>query len=140
MRKTQFIPSPRVSNLGLRILSALLLTPALVGAKDILHSFVKYQLNNQLWADGTTFGDFNHDGINDIVSGPYWYEGPGFTNRHEFYPADTTFKHKKADGTEEAFPGFEGAFGVNNAYSDNFFAFTYDFNHGGWPDIHLVSR
>ena len=36
---------------------------------------------------------------------------------------------------QETLPGFEGAFGVNNAYSDNFFAFTYDFNHDGWPDI-----
>jgi FG-GAP-like repeat len=116
-------------------LSLLLLTPAIAGAKDILHSFAKYQLNNQFWAEGATFGDFNKDGINDVVSGPYWYEGPGFTNRHEFYPADTTFKRKKADGTEENFPGFEGAFGVNNTYSDNFFAFAYDFNRDGWTDI-----
>src|SRR6266446_2894639 len=90
MRKSKFI---RISNFGLRILSALLLlTPAIAGAKDLLHSFVKYQLSNQFWAEGATFCDFNHDGINDVASGPYWYEGPTFTNRHEFYPADTTFK------------------------------------------------
>jgi hypothetical protein len=28
----------------------------------------------------------------DIVAGPFWYEGPGFTNRHEFYPA-AVFSH-----------------------------------------------
>ena len=31
--------------------------------------------------------------------------------------------------------GFEGALGKNNTYSDNFFAFTFDFNKDGWDDI-----
>ena len=26
--------------------------------------------------------DVNNDGIPDIVSGEFWYEGPGFTRRH----------------------------------------------------------
>ena len=55
--------------------------------------------------------------------------------RHEFYPATQTFKKKNADGSEETIPGFEGALGVNNTYSDNFFAYVYDFNGDGWPDI-----
>jgi hypothetical protein len=137
MRKSQLNALlPRISNFQLRLFSALLLlTPALAGAKDVLHTFLKYQLNNEFWAEGADFGDFNHDGTNDVVSGPYWYEGPFFTNRHEIYPANATFKRKKNDGTEEPFPGFEGAYGVNNAYSDNFFAFTYDFNRDGWPDV-----
>src|SRR5204863_5799774 len=66
--------------------------------------------------------------------GPYWWEGPDFKKRHEYYPATQTFK-RKADGTEETIPGFEGALGVNNNYSDNFFAFTQDFNKDGWDDI-----
>jgi hypothetical protein len=32
-------------------------------------------------------------------------------------------------------PGFEGALGKINAYSENFLAFTYDFNGDGWTDI-----
>jgi hypothetical protein len=109
---------------------------ASVSAEDhLLHSFKKIQLSDKFWCEGANFGDFNHDGKMDIVAGPYWYEGPDFTKRHEYYPADTTFKRKKTDGTEEQIPGFEGALGVNNAYSDNFFAFVYDFNHDGWPDI-----
>lgn len=32
-------------------------------------------------------GDFNRDDHNDIVSGPSWYEGLDFKQRHEFRPA-----------------------------------------------------
>jgi hypothetical protein len=116
--------------------TALLLTVVIAGAKDYaVHSFKKIQLNAAFWAEGANFGDFNRDGKMDVVSGPYWYEGPDFKKRHEIYPATTTFKRKKADGTEEVLPGFEGAMGVNNAYSDNFLAFCYDFNGDGWTDI-----
>src|SRR5881396_4366415 len=104
----------------------------------VLHSFKKIQLSDKFWCEGASFGDFNHDGKPDIVSGPYWYEGPDFTRRHEYYPATKTFKLKKADGTEETIEGFEGALGSNNTYSDNFFAFTYDFNKDGWDDILIL--
>src|SRR5438093_395260 len=101
-------------------------------ADHVLHSFKKTQLSDKFWCEGASFGDFNHDGKPDIVSGPYWWEGPGYQKRHEYYPASKTFKLKKADGTEETIEGFEGALGANNTYSDNFFAFTYDFNKDGW--------
>src|SRR5262245_6366816 len=122
----------------LRVLLAAIVVsifPCLAGGKDVLHTFKKLQLSDLFWAEGANFGDFTHDGKMDIVSGPYWYSGPDFKQRHEFYPANATFKRKKADGTEEVMPGFEGAFGVNNAYSDNFLSFTYDFNGDGWTDI-----
>ncbi|HSU56027.1 MAG TPA: FG-GAP-like repeat-containing protein [Candidatus Dormibacteraeota bacterium] len=117
--------------------AALLAILPLAGAKDkqLLHTFKKVQLTDKFWAEGATFGDYNKDGKMDIASGPFWYEGPDFKKAHEFYPANATFKKKKADGTEETIPGFEGGLGVNNSYSDNFFAFTYDFNQDGWPDI-----
>src|SRR5436190_12240510 len=109
-------------------------TPCLVQSKEILHTFKKIQLTDKFWAEGATYGDFNHDGKMDVAYGPFWFEGPGFSKRHEYYPANTTFKHKKTDGTEETIEGFEGGLGVNNAYSDNFLMFTYDFNQDGWPD------
>ena len=116
--------------------ATLTLSLTLSSAADYtLHSFKKQQLIKEFWAEGANFGDFNHDGQMDIAYGPYWFEGPAFTKRHEFYPANTTFKRKKSDGTEETIPGFEGAMGTNNAYSDNFFCFVYDFNGDGWDDI-----
>lgn len=114
------------------VLSTTLLASA---ASHTLHSFKKIQLTDKFWSEGATFGDFNHDGKMDVVSGPYWWEGPDFKVRHEYYPATKTFKLKKDDGTEQTIPGFEGGLGKNNTYSDNFFAFTYDFNKDGWDDI-----
>ncbi|MFO1513492.1 MAG: VCBS repeat-containing protein [Verrucomicrobiota bacterium] len=108
------------------------------GADYLLHTFKKTQLTDKFWCEGATFGDLNRDGKPDIVSGPYWYEGPDFTKRHEYYPATTTFKLKTADGTEQTIEGFEGALGVNNKYSDNFFAFVQDFNGDHWNDILII--
>src|SRR5215204_1485260 len=112
----------------LRILAVLtLLTGAPAAqAKDVVHIFKKIRLTDEFWAEGAHFGDFNHDGKMDVVSGPYWYAAPDFKQRHEFYPANATFARKRADGSSENIPGFEGGLGTNNAYSDNFLSFTYD--------------
>lgn len=109
-------------------------------AKDrVLHTFKKTQLTDKFWCEGATFGDLNRDGKLDLISGPFWYEGPDFAKRHEYYPATTTFKRKQADGSEQTIEGFEGALGVENKYSDNFFAFVHDFNRDGWNDILIIS-
>jgi len=115
--------------------SLLVFLPLCVPAADRVHSFTKITATDQFWAEGAHYGDFNRDGKMDVVSGPFWYEGPEFKTRHEIYPATATFKRKKSDGTEETLPGWEGALGVNNAYSDCFLTFTYDFNRDGWTDV-----
>ena len=76
----------------------------------------KIKLSDQFYGEGANFGDFNHDGKMDVVSGPYWYEGPDFSpeKRHAFY--DTKSFDPKG-------------------YTKNFFAFVYDFNGDGWDDI-----
>src|SRR4030095_1539485 len=96
--------------------------------------FKKTQLHDQFWSEGANFGDLNNDGINDIVAGPWWWEGPDFKKRHEYYPATMTFQLKIGPMTSLAGPGFEGTLGSKNTYSDNFFAWTYDFNKDGWND------
>jgi hypothetical protein len=108
------------------------------GEDYLLHTFKRTQLTDKFWSEGATFGDLNRDGKPDIVSGPYWYEGPDFSKRHEYYPAATTFTLKKDEGTELTIEGFEGALGVNNNYSDNFFAFVRDFNGDQWNDILII--
>jgi putative membrane-bound dehydrogenase-like protein len=100
--------------------------------------FQSLQLDDHFWSEGATFGDINRDGRIDIVSGPYWYAGPDFRTRYEYYPATQYFERVRADGSRATIPGFEGALGVNLAYSDNFFAFTHDFNGNGWPDILII--
>ncbi len=82
-----------------------------------VHSFRKIQLTDVFYGEGANFGDFNHDGKMDLVSGPYWYAGPEFKERHEYYTAKP---YDKA------------------GYSDNFFTFTDDINLDGWDDILVV--
>ena len=119
------------------LFAAVLFGSAFAGARadGLTHTFKKVVLTDQFWAEGAAIGDFNHDGKMDVVSGPFWYEAPDFKKRHEIYPANASFKRKKSDGTEETIPGYEGALGVNNAYSDCFLTFTYDFNGDGWTDV-----
>ena len=117
-------------------LGSLLLAAFTVHAEDLtLHTFKKVQLSDQFWSEGANFGDFNKDGVMDVVSGPYWWEGPDFKKRHEYYPAATTFELKLGPMTKVTVPGFHGTLGKENAYSDNFFAYTHDFNGDGWTDI-----
>jgi hypothetical protein len=101
-----------------------------------LHTFKKIQLSDLFWSEGATFGDFNKDGQGDVVSGPYWWEGPDFKKRHEYYPA--TRQWTLGPVSKIPVPGFEGALGQANTYSDNFFAFAYDFNKDGWDDILII--
>lgn len=122
------------------LLSATLLSGSLLAsAQDyVLHSFKKIQVTDKFWSEGAYYGDFNHDGIMDIVSGPFWYEGPDFQKRHQYYPATATFTRKAPGGTEQVVPGFEGGLGTKNAYSDDFLTFAYDFNGDGWTDILII--
>lgn len=117
----------------LALLTGSIAAPA---ADTTSHAFKKIQITDQFWCEGAYYGDFNRDGKMDVCGGPFWWEGPDFKARHEFRPgADKTSKTKKADGTEVTFPGFSGALGKVNDYSDNFLTYAYDFNSDGWTDI-----
>src|SRR6201999_2866577 len=104
-----------------------------------LHTFRKIVLTQEYWSAAAAFGDINRDGHNDVISGPYWYEGPDFTHRHAIYPATRTFQRKKADGRMETVPGFDGANGqIQN--SDMHFVAVRDFNGDGWPDVLAIGQ
>jgi hypothetical protein len=76
--------------------------------------FKRLQLTDQFYCEGAFCADFNRDGKMDVVSGPFWYEGPDFRKTHEIR-APKTFDPKD--------------------YSDNFLTYTGDFNGDGWPDV-----
>jgi hypothetical protein len=119
------------------ILAAIFASAAGLQAEE-LHSFKATQLNDQFWSEGANFGDLNNDKVNDLISGPWWWEGPDFKKKHEFYPATATFKRRLGPQTTVTVPGFEGGLGVANKYSDNFFAWARDFNQDGWNDILII--
>jgi hypothetical protein len=65
--------------------------------------------------------DFNHDGKLDIVSGPFIYYGPDYTQTREIYPAqvvDASTQYSMEDWVEHA----------------------YDFTGDGWPDVLTTSH
>jgi len=80
-------------------------------------SFDKFVLDEVFYSEGANFGDLNNDGVNDVVSGPFWYAGPDFLERHAYYDPNP----------------FDPA-----GYSDNFFAHVLDFNADGRNDILIV--
>lgn len=82
--------------------------------------FEKIVLTDKYYCDGITSGDINRDGHADIVAGPFWYQGPEFTTRHEFYPA-------------QEFP-------LPPAPTNSMFSYVYDFSGDGWPDILVLGR
>jgi hypothetical protein len=79
--------------------------------------FKKLTLTDKFYSEAATFGDLNKDGKMDVVAGPYWYEGPDFQTKHEYYKAEAIDPLK---------------------YSQNMVAFTDDINHDGWTDILIV--
>src|SRR5262245_4428878 len=91
--------------------------PVLATAGGTVAKYRKLTLSDQFFSEGAAFGDLNKDGHLDAVSGPYWWEGPEFKTRHQFYMG-APFDPLK--------------------YSDNFIAFTYDFNNDGWNDIFVI--
>lgn len=119
----------------LAVLGGLAVTTFAAESKT-LHSFKKQQLENFYWSEGAAFGDLNRDGKPDAVYGPYWFEGPAFTKRHEIYAPSKTTTVKNPDGTSRTFAGWHGGMGNANAYSnDNFFAFVHDLDGDGWNDV-----
>ncbi|MEO6002011.1 MAG: VCBS repeat-containing protein [Opitutus sp.] len=121
---------------SLAVLFLVLITRVAVVAQ--VPSFLKIQITDHFWAEGAALDDIDRDGEVDVVSGPFWYQGPGFKVRHEIWPATARFTRARADGTVETFPGFEGALGIKNAYSDNFLTFTCDINGDGWTDVLVI--
>lgn len=100
--------------------------------------FDTIQMDDHFWSEGATYGDVNRDGRVDVISGPYWYAGPDYRSAHEYYPAAQFFERVRPNGSTATIPGFEGALGTKLTYSDNFFAFTDDFNKDGWLDILII--
>ena len=86
-------------------------------AEHALHTFRRIQLTDEYYSEGAHAGDLNHDGQIDIVSGPYWYEGPSFERKHELYPPQPQNRR---------------------GYADNFFSWVHDFNGDGWNDLFVV--
>ena len=105
--------------IGRRVRLAALIT-FVIGASTVLDAqslpttFTKLRLTANYYAEGANAGDFNNDGVMDVVAGPFWWAGPDYGTRHTIYSPRT-------------FP--------INSYADNFFAHCVDLNGDGWDDL-----
>jgi Domain of Unknown Function (DUF1080)/FG-GAP-like repeat len=88
--------------------------------EQVSPNFRMQRLNPFYYAWGAAAADFNHDGILDLVAGPYIYLGPDFTKRKEIYPAVVRN------------PGREFS-------TDCWMTFAADFTGDGWPDVLTAS-
>ena len=84
-------------------------------------NFRMQRLNPFYYAWGAAAADFNHDGVLDIVAGPYIYYGPDYTKRSEIYPAVT-----RNPSTQFS--------------TDCWMTFAADFTGDGWPDVITASH
>lgn len=73
------------------------------------------RIDDFYYAWGADVADIDRDGTPDVISGPFYYLGPDFTTRHEYYPA-RVFN-----------PGLE--------YVNDMLTFAHDWNGDGWVDV-----
>lgn len=101
-----------------------------VSVKDLLDQTVEpertssrfrvQQLDEFAYAWGADVADVNRDGRQDVISGAFYYLGPDFRTRREFYEARTYN------------PGIE--------YINDMLTFANDWNGDGWVDVLLTER
>jgi hypothetical protein len=102
------------------ILMIWILLPSCLSADSdeyVIHTFEKIDLSSTFYAEGGGIGDLNGNGHADVMCGPYWYEGPEFSNRHAYYEPNE----------------FDPL-----GYSDNFFVEVADVNDNGRNDILVI--
>ncbi len=85
--------------------------------KPVLPAFRLQVLSTQYYSEGAAIGDLDRDGFKDVVSGPYWWRGPRFTQRFSIYPPKVFAK---------------------NRYADNFASYLWDLNGDGFKDLVVI--
>jgi hypothetical protein len=89
--------------------------------EEVSSNFRMQRLNDMYYAWSTAVADFNHDGVLDVVAGPYIYFGPDYTNSKEIYLAHT--------------------WNASREYaSDTWVQLADDFTGDGWPDVLTTSH
>jgi len=87
-------------------------------AAQVSSHFRMQQLNDFFYSWGASAGDVTHDGIPDVIAGPFYFVGPDYTERHEFTAARS--------------------YSASNNFPEGMTYFAYDYTGDGWQDIICV--
>jgi hypothetical protein len=96
------------------------LNPKFEPAEKVSPNFRMQRISDFYYAWCAAAADINHDGIPDVVAGPFYYLGPDYTEKHEFTTART--------------------YNPSNQFSQGMVNFAYDFTGDGWPDVLMVDQ
>lgn len=77
--------------------------------------FTMQRVSNLYYGWGATTADINRDGVLDIISGPFYYLGPSFTERRIYREG--------------------GVYNPATQFAPDMVNLAYDFTGDGWPDI-----
>jgi hypothetical protein len=91
------------------------LNPKFEPKEIVSKNFTMQRISDFYYGWCAAAADINHDGIMDIVSGPFYYLGPDYTERREFTAART--------------------YNPSDQFSQGMVCFACDFTGDGWPDI-----
>ncbi len=91
------------------------LSVKVIPPEQVSPRFRMQRLNDFYYSWSATAADINHDGILDVVAGPYYYLGPDYTKSREIYMAQTD--------------------NPSTQYAANMIVFAHDFTGDGWPDV-----
>ncbi len=83
-------------------------------AEKVSPHFRMQRLNDFFYSWGAAAGDVNHDGIPDVIAGPFYFLGPDYTERHEFTAARTY---------------------APSSFPEGMTYFVYDYTGDGWNDL-----
>ena len=87
-------------------------------AEQVSSHFRMQRLNDFFYSWGATASDINHDGVMDVIAGPFYFLGPDYTQRREFTAARS--------------------YSPSNNFPEGMVYYSYDFTGDGWPDILCV--
>lgn len=80
-------------------------------------------LTDLFYSEGIGAGDLNRDGFNEVIAGPFYYEGPDYRVAREIFPPTTVNV---------------GGDGEHGNYTNCFQVHVADFTGDGWPDVLMV--